>query len=213
MINCDYTAKTNHSFYEDCCNEDENVNIVGLYPAEKIEKILECFPSNSWTQFFIPEIVDIPSKKPDIEGIISVHSNIEIISQRVIKTPIVTDSGCICRKGSTGVCECTGVCSSTTMTPVYNITNSEGTKLTGRKLIVEGILKQKIIYAAAIDEQSVHSAHFAIPFSVFIIIDKDTPLSKKFKVDYAIEDLFTCRLSERSIFKNTTIFIKASPVC
>ncbi|MEG1132481.1 MAG: DUF3794 domain-containing protein [Romboutsia sp.] len=191
MLNCDYTDKTIHQFYNHCCEQDENVNIVGLYPESKIENLLKCFPTNSWTQFFIPEIVDIPSKKPDIEGVVSVHSDIHLISQRVIKTPVVTNN----------------------KIPNYNISNSECTKLTGRKLVIEGILKQKIVYTAAVDEQSLHSAHFSIPFSVFIIISQDTPLTQNFKIDSVIEDVFTCRLSERSIFKNTTIFIKATPVC
>ncbi|MGL4913858.1 MAG: DUF3794 domain-containing protein [Romboutsia sp.] len=191
MSNCDYTSKTIHPFYDSCCEQDENVNIVGLYPENKIEKVLNCFPTNSWTQFFIPEVVDIPTKKPDVEGIISVHSSIKIISQRVVKTPVVTNKGI----------------------PDYTIANSECTKLTGRKLIIEGILNQKIVYTAAVDEQSVHSAHFSIPFSVFIIVSQDTPLSQKFKIDSIIEDIFTCRLSPRSVFKNTTIFIKATPVC
>lgn len=192
MLNCDYTDKTIHQFYGNCCEQDENVNIVGLYPQNKIENLLKCFPTNAWTQFFIPEVVDIPCQKPDVEGVVSVHSNVQIISQRVIKTPVVTDSDGI---------------------PVYDVTNSECTKLTGRKLIVEGLLHQKIVYTAAVEEQSLHSAHFSIPFSVFIIIESDTPLSQKFKIDSFIEDIFTCRLSERSIFKNTTIFIKATPVC
>lgn len=191
MLNCDYTDKTIHQFYNSCCEQDENVNLVGIYPENKIENLLNCFPTNAWTQFFIPEVVDIPCQKPDVEGVVSVHSHVQIISQRVIKTPVVT--------GADG--------------PDYNATNSECTKLTGRKLIIEGILHQKIVYTAAVEEQSLHSAHFAIPFSVFIIVDKDTTLSQKFKIDSFIEDIFTCRLSERSIFKNTTIFIKATPVC
>lgn len=49
------------------------------------------------------------------------------------------------------------------------IPNEEGTCLTGRKLIVEGTLKQKIIYTGLVDSQSVHSAHNCIPFTAFII--------------------------------------------
>ncbi|MFR3499266.1 MAG: DUF3794 domain-containing protein, partial [Paraclostridium bifermentans] len=133
----------------------------------------------------------------DIEGIVEVHSCIEIISQRVIKTPVVT--------GYTGP---NGV-----FVPGEDIPNSECTNLTGRKLIVEGLLKQKIIYTAAVDEQSLHSAHFTVPFSTFIIVEKDTPLSQKFRILPFIEDVFACMLSERSVFKNTTIFLKASKVC
>ena len=78
---------------------------------------------------------------------------------------------------------------------------------------IEGFLKQKVIYTAADDEQSLHSANFEIPFSTFIIIEKDTPLSQQFRITPYIEDIFVSRLSERSVFKNTTIFIKASKVC
>ncbi|MGL5692796.1 MAG: DUF3794 domain-containing protein, partial [Peptostreptococcaceae bacterium] len=125
-------------------------------------------------------------QKPDIETISSVYSCVDIISQRVVKTPVLANP---------------------------TLTNWEGTLLTGKKLIIEGILKQKVVYTAAVDEQSMHSAHFAIPFSVFIIVDGDTSLSQQFKLDTCIEDIFTCRLSERSVFKNTTIFIKATPIC
>lgn len=75
----------------------------------------------------VPEIVDIPSQKPDIEDIIEVHSCVDIISQRVIKTPLVN--------GYTPVGQ--------SPIPGEDIPNGECTNLTGRKLIIEGILKQK----------------------------------------------------------------------
>lgn len=49
------------------------------------------------------------------------------------------------------------------------IPNSENTYLTGRKLIVQGELKQKIVYTGLVSDQSVHSTHFCMPFSAFII--------------------------------------------
>ena len=49
------------------------------------------------------------------------------------------------------------------------IGNAEGTCLTGRKLIIEGTLKQKIVYTAEVDVQSVHSANYEVPFIAFII--------------------------------------------
>lgn len=48
--------------------------------------------------------------------------------------------------------------------------NEEGTCLTGRKLIVEGLLNQRAIYTANVDEQSVHSAHYLVAFSASIIV-------------------------------------------
>lgn len=49
------------------------------------------------------------------------------------------------------------------------IGNEEGTCLSGRKLIIEGTLKQKVVYTAEVDVQSVHSAHYEVPFIAFII--------------------------------------------
>ena len=194
---CDYTNNTNHTFYENCCNQSCNISTVGTYCQDKIEKVLQCNPtSDEWVEFYIPEIVDIPEQKPNIEDIISVSSCIELISQRVIKTPTVT--GYI-RDGV----EIRG----------ENIPNSGCTNLTGRKLIIEGLLKQKIVYTSDVPEQTLHSAHFEIPFSVFIIVAPDTPLSQNFRVYPYIEDIFACKLSERSVFKNTTIFIKAVALC
>lgn len=197
MLNCDYTGNTNYKFYEKCCLNNENVNMIGKYPEDKMEKILSSKDYNKWTEFYLPKILDIPVQKPDIEGVIELHSHIEIISQRVIKTPVVYGYKSITGSFING----------------EDVANSECTNLTGRKLVIEGFLKQKIIYTANLDEQSVHSAHFLIPFSTFIIVEKDTPLSQQFRITPYIEDMFICTLSKRSIFSNTTIFIKASKIC
>lgn len=111
--------------------------------------------------------------------------------------------------------------------------NAEGTILTGRKLIIEGVLKQKIVYTANVDVQSVHSAHFEIPFVSFIIpyakfegLTYDptingfyfnpnteiTPdLCEEFSIDTCIEDIFACLINERQVFKNVTLFLYAKP--
>lgn len=199
MLNNDYTNNTVYEFYNSFSNELEKINTVGVYPQDKIERALNCGSSDTreWVQFFVPEIVDIPPQKPDAEGIVGVHSCIQIISQKVIKTPVV--------KGYTN--------SSGVFIPGENISNAECTNLTGKKLIIKGLLKQKVIYTALVEDQALHSASFSVPFSVFIIIDKDTPLSERFKITPYIEDIFALKLSERSVFSNTTIFIKASPIC
>lgn len=111
--------------------------------------------------------------------------------------------------------------------------NAEGTILTGRKLIVEGTLKQKVVYTANVDVQSVHSANFEIPFTAFIIPyakfegltydsslggfvitegEEITPdLCEEFSVEVCIEDIFACLLNERQLFKNVTLFLYAKP--
>lgn len=126
--------------------------------------------------------------------------------------------------------------------------NEEGTCLSGRKLIVEGTIKQKIVYTGMVTSQSVHSTHNCIPFTAFIIayakflgsepeenvevlIDPETctteiitgfpydpeqginvDLCEEFCVDSFVEDVFAYALDERTIFKNITLFLKASPV-
>lgn len=198
MLNRDYTGCTIYDFYNKCCINNEYVNTMGVYPSDKMSTVLTSpVATNMWTEFFLPEIVDVPELKPDMEGIMEVRSCIEILSQRVVKTPMVI-----------GYEDANG-------NPVAgdDIGNNECTNLTGRKLVIEGLLTQKVIYTAAVDEQTVHSAHFSIPFSAFIIIEPDTPLTQKYRITPYIEDIYVCRLSERSIFKNTTMFIKASKIC
>lgn len=128
------------------------------------------------------------------------------------------------------------------------LSNEEGTCLTGRKLVIEGVLNQKVVYTANVATQSVHSAHFSVPFSAFIIpyanfeglkyvpnvevepgVFRDVfayygceddfviqpVLCEEFSVDAYIEDIFAYALDERTVFKNTTIFLlaKVSKVC
>ena len=103
-------------------------------------------------------------------------------------------------------------------TPVAVGRNQEGTFLTGRKLVVEGILRQKIVYTACLPDQPVHSAHFEIPFSAFIILKSTVSLDDNFCVDICVEDVFVKVFNCRDIFKNVTLFLRATlapatPVC
>lgn len=124
--------------------------------------------------------------------------------------------------------------------------NAEGTCLSGRKVILEGKLKQKIVYTAEVASQSIHSAHYEIPFIAYLIVyanfenavyaeniqvyDQDTEqvisvngflqtsgtnitvnLDEEFDVQSCIEDIYVYQLSPRDIFKNVTLFFKATP--
>ena len=185
-LDIDYSCSSNYNFLQTCCEQDEVVNTVGISTKGQLDSMLIGDSSNKWTEFFIPDIVDLPDNKPNIEAIDTIYSGVDIISQRVIKTPIPSNP---------------------------DQENWEGTKLTGRKLIIEGLLKHKIMYTANKDQQPLHSVNFIKPFSVFIVIDANTPLSQQYRIETCIEDVYTCKLSPRSIFKNTTIFIKASIIC
>ena len=111
--------------------------------------------------------------------------------------------------------------------------NAEGEILTGRKLVVEGLLQQKVVYTANVAEQSVHSAHFEMPFVGFIVpyasfegltydptingfyFNPEEPvvpnLCENFSVEACVEDIFVYDLDERTVFKNITLFLYAKP--
>ncbi len=137
----------------------------------------------------VPEVLCIPPQKPDIEQLISISSQAEIISQRVVITPIKPRDHY----------------------PDRPAQNQEGTMLTGRKLIIEGVLRQKIVYAA-LPDQSVHSVNLDVPFSTFIILAPHDQLTRQFKIDHCIEDIFVTDITPRKIFKNVTLVIRALPL-
>ncbi|MFA9422060.1 MAG: DUF3794 domain-containing protein [Sedimentibacter sp.] len=134
-----------------------------------------------WTQMSIPETLTIPEQKPDIEQINSINISVEIIRKKVIVTPISAAE------------------------------NEEGKNLSGNKLIVEGNLCQTISYTADVPEQSIHTAHFAVPFSAYIVIPATDDLNINYQVNPCVEDVFVLDVSKRQIFKNVTLLLQAVP--
>lgn len=198
MLSCNYTNNTVYCFNNELCNSCENINYIGVTQENTIEDALVCgSKTDKWVQLYVTKILDIPVKKPSIEGIISVSSSIKINSLRVVKTPIVN--------GYTNI--------SGNFIKGTEIGNAECTFLTGKKMIIEGVITQKVVYTALVENQALHSATFLIPFSTFIIVDENTALSQEFKLYSYLEDVFVCKLSERSAFSNNTLFIKISAVC
>lgn len=170
---------------EEGCRDIDQILIKGVATRDQLEAVVitEANADAMWTQFVLSENLLIPYKKPDIEQINSLSSCIDIISQRVVNTPTSNEED-----------------------------NLEGTRLTGKKLVIEGILKQKITYTADFPcgSQPTHSAHFDVPFSVFIVVDPATIGSSRFKIEPYIEDIYVCAVDKRQVFKNTIIFIKAT---
>jgi len=181
-IACTSTGKLEEKEFSFSGCEEDLVEKLGICTPTKLAAI---DTETTWTQIFIPEVLCIPEQKPDVEQVITVTSTVDIMSTRVIKTPKVENAGGL-------------------------VQNYEGTFLTGRKLIIEGVLRQRVIYTADVEDQSVHSAHFDVPFSVFVVLPEDTDLFNKYKIEPCIEDIFICRVTSRQIFKNVTLFIKAT---
>ncbi|MEG0133135.1 MAG: DUF3794 domain-containing protein [Clostridium sp.] len=103
------------------------------------------------------------------------------------------------------------MCQKVIITP-QAATNYEGLELSGLKLLVHAVLRQRVTYISTTDCKSVHSAHFDVPVSAYIVLPNGTSPLSKYKIRTCIEDLYACALNERQIFKNTTLFIKAEPI-
>lgn len=181
--------------------ENGLVEIIGLCVPSNVTEVINIFPY--WKQMHISETLQIPDVKPDIEQINSVDISVDIFRSQVVKTPrSYNDAG---------------------TTPVEE-PSLEGKLLTGRKLIIEGQLCQKIVYTALKEEQSVHSAHFYVPFSSYIVVPKTISFSNangttviedsynvNFEVNSCVEDVTTCVLGTRNILKQITLMLYAVP--
>ncbi len=188
-VDCTVTGNFEGLLRCKCEERDQLLVINGVCPREKLEGFLDNGCIRRWTELVVTEVLCIPEAKPDIEQLISISSVVEIISSRVINTPVKTTNPKL-------------------QPPIFN---QEGTALTGRKLVIEGILRQKIVYSA-VETQRVHSVHFDVPFSAFIILDPCDSLTTEFKVDACIEDIFVTDITPRKIFKNVTLIIRALPL-
>lgn len=159
------------------CSKDNNYSVIGLCDGASTTTA-----ANAWTEISVPEILTVPSCKPDIEAVDKVYISAKITSTKLIETPTSL------------------------------VDNEEGLKLTGKKLLVDGFLCETIIYTADEPEQSTHAAHFNIPFCAFIVVSGTVDVeTAKFCVTPCIEDVFVTVLNKRTLFKNVTLFLDAKP--
>ena len=177
------------------CNCDL-IDISGLCNPMDVTNVISQYPY--WIQMNIPETLTIPEQKPDVEQINSVNISVDIIRKEVIKVPVS-------QVGANG----------------EYIPNLEGKVSTGRKLIIEGQLCQKIVYTANEPEQSVHSAHFYVPFSSYMVVPSEIKfnngtvtldsLDVDFQVNACIEDIAIKMIDFRHILKQVTLLLYAVP--
>lgn len=101
-------------------------------------------------------------------------------------------------------------------------TSHEGQRLTGKKLSIELLLKQKVKYIADEPTQSVHAAHFEHTVSsIWVIVPEkigckpiETLLMQgKLVVTPYIEDIYGEQLDKRTIFKNITVLVHVTTPC
>ncbi|WP_297517827.1 GEVED domain-containing protein [uncultured Clostridium sp.] len=87
-----------------------------------------------------------------------------------------------------------------------NISN-EGQYLTGYKLVVSGCLNLIVEYTGLNALQAVHSTHYSIPFSTFVILPEDYIIGSKFDVQGILEDIYHKQVDAREFFTNVTTLI------
>lgn len=162
------------------CTVTDNYQVIGLCNLRKYGCITTQEP---WTEISAPDILVLPTDKPDIETINKIYNKVEITSTYIINTPCANEP------------------------------STEGLQLTGKKLIIEGYICQNVIYTAAIDCQSVHPVNFRIPFCTYVIIDGDADIDlDQYCVLPCLEDVYAQVLSPRMIFMNATMFLLAKKI-
>lgn len=88
-------------------------------------------------------------------------------------------------------------------------TSLEGLRLTGHKLLIEGLITHKIQYVANIAEQSTHTSHFTTPFIAFIVLSESFCTTSQLTASAFIEDVYVNTIDLRCIYINTTLLLTA----
>lgn len=163
------------------CGYDFGAKIFGSTDTSNIKLDSSKPETLNWTEISVPEVLCVPNKKPNIEHIDQVYANAIVSSVKLIETPYYFNSVTTpyslaalntagqpytLANGNYAVSETNVLFYTDPLTP---LPNQEGTNLTGRKLVVEGELVQNVVYTADVDDQSVHSINYNLPFSAFII--------------------------------------------
>lgn len=168
------------------CNNQNNYSVVGLCPNPSQ---FDTEATEAWAQISVPEMLTLPECYPDIESIERIYVNVKIDSVSAMDTPVRIDP-------ATGL----------------PAANPEGTTLTGRKLLVDGIVCQTIVYTAENCVQSLHSINFQVPFCTHIVIpDDDEPMELvNYCIQPCIENVYAKVLNDRVIYKDVLLFLKAT---
>lgn len=182
--NCDYKSTTTCYFYDKHQEYNNTSNTENEHKKEHNKSILSD-NINKWNKVNISKLIDLPNESPCIDSISEIYSCIDITFQKIIKTPVLKDN---------------------------SIKNWEGSLLTGKKLIIEGLLNQKITYVANIHKSPVYLYTISNPFSTYILVDSDILLNQNFIIETFVENTYAHILSNRNISINSTILIKASPL-
>ena len=95
--------------------------------------------------------------------------------------------------------------------------SNEGQILSGKKLIVHGFMKVSVEYTALVVDQAIHSAHWTVPFSSFVMLPIGYQNGQEVEVSSIIEnvdaDLIDCRKISLGLMILLVANIKNSDDC
>lgn len=90
----------------------------------------------------------------------------------------------------------------------FETTNGENTMLSGYKLSIFGTISEVIMFEDINNSMKTHNT--TIPFSTFIVLSKDTDISKEVCVNLCIEDIDVFYINSKDIFQSIYILMYVS---
>lgn len=160
----------------------DSVEGIGVTPCDEI-----CGPLDYFTEIAIPETVEIPCQKPDMEDLLSVMVDAEVISTRLVKTPISTS---------------------------YEGQQLRGYKLIVELKLKQKIKyvadePTQSVHAAHF-EKTVSSIFVILPPTIDGCDTERLFKNKKLTVTPYVEDIYAAKMNCRKIFKNIVVLINVT---
>lgn len=147
-----------------------NYKVVGLCDLSKEKLDGDKIENLNWAEVSLSKLIFIPDHKIKVEDINKVYIDVKINCVKLVETPysrkyydvaLLDENGDVVYKdGKVQNCSCCNV--------FALLQNQEGTCLSGRKLIVQGVVKEKIMYTGCVKSQSVHILEVEHPFLTYI---------------------------------------------
>lgn len=87
-------------------------------------------------------------------------------------------------------------------------TSCEGQTLTGRKLLIDGTLNERIEYIELCSDQSVNVAEYSIPFNTFIVLSQNCNIPEDVTIESTIENFDMKVVENNAIYQNVALLLK-----
>ncbi len=148
------------------------------------EQIPINYSVNAFKELMLQENITLNECFPNIEQITRVTACVEIKNYYVVDTPVS-------QRNARG-----------------EILNPSGQTLTGKKLVIEGVVHQSIHYVADNCEQNVMVVDNSYCFGTFVVLPKSATQNSCYTVIPYIEDIIAEAIGPRDITKCVSLFLE-----